>query len=149
VIHWAAERYRVTIRTLGSPSPRRAHPGDGRDDAVEEQPSDGYDTFAELFDHLSPRNDDERVLAAMYWVQVVLNQATVTSLDMTKILTDLGHRVDRIRKVLPSLQGGTPALVLQVSHGSGRQGRRVVKLSRAGIKAVEAALAAGGFASAE
>jgi len=147
VIHWAAERYGVGMKRSGGQSPRRSRGAEERDvdDDVEDLPVTGYDTFAELFDRLSPRNDGERVLAAMYWLQVVGDQATVQSLDMTKILTDLGHRVDRIRDVLPGLQSGKPALVLQVRHGAGPQGRRVVKLSKAGVNAVGAALAAGGF----
>lgn len=108
-----------------------------------------YETFADMFDALSPRNDAERVLSALYWLQVFESRPSAKSLDMTKLLTDLGHRVDRVRTVLPALQSTKPALVIQVSHGSGAHGRRVVKLTAAGIKRVQAALSAGGFESAE
>lgn len=144
VIEWAAKRYGVaTVPSRGVSlvmgSSAREQDSDAPDEHV------AYETFAELFDRLSPRTHDERVLAAMYWLQVVQNQPTATSLAMTNILSDLGHRVDRIRDVLPRLQGARPALVLQVSRGSGKSGHRVVKLSVVGIRTVETALAAGGF----
>jgi hypothetical protein len=148
VISWAAGRFgapAMAPAVRGAAVSRKGEPA-----AVAEQTTDSgeYATFAELFDRLSPRNDDERILAAMYWLQVVQHQATMKSLDMTRILTDLGHRVDRIRDVLPRLQRGKPARVLQVSHGRGPKGRRVVKLSNAAITSIEAALNAGGFENA-
>jgi hypothetical protein len=138
--------------------------GDGRGDAVAwldrkpvriergagsgPRPGGEHDSFADLFDRLSPRTEPERVFAALYWIQVIQQRPSATALDITGALAPLGHKVDRVRDVLPALQGARPALVLQVSRGSGKQGRRVVKLSTAGVRAVEVALAAGGFEAA-
>lgn len=111
--------------------------------AAEAAPA-SYATFAEMYDHAQPRDDGESVLIAIYWIQS--GGATQTdSLHINKELNDLGRKVARVRDVLPKLMNSKPALVLQVTHGKGQQGHRIIKLSSAGTKAVEAALAAGGF----
>lgn len=142
-IAWLGQLYDApAARPTPAGSPRSgAHE---RSEGGESAPAEAA-AFADLFDRLAPRSDGERVLAALYWLQVIQSKPTATSLDMNRLLNDLGHWVERIRLVLPELQTSRPALVVQVRHGGGQQGRRVVKLSAAGTRAIEAALAAGGF----
>ena len=144
VVRWLSDVYGTGSAAGTGAEVRRQHPHEPK--PQDPAPNNAtFDTFAELFDALGPRDDDERVLAAMYWRLTHDDEAQTDSFHVNKALKDLGHAVDRVRNVLPRLQGTKPALVLQVSHGKGASGRRIVKLSLAGVRRIEAALAAGGF----
>ena len=146
IARWLADRYGGGA--IGPAAPvgaARSAPVTGGSPALAAEIAPAtYATFAEMYDRAQPRDDSESVLTAIYWLQSA--GATQTdSLHINKELNDLGRKVARVRNVLPTLMNSRPALVLQVTHGKGQQGHRIVKLSAAGTRAVEAALAAGGF----
>jgi hypothetical protein len=146
VVRWLADRYggvAVGPTMPGPAAPVQRATGAGAPPPADKSPTT-YTTFAEMYDRAEPRDDGEGIVTAIYWLQA--GGATQTdSFHINKELNDLGRKVARVRDILPKLMAAKPALVLQVSHGKGQAGHRIVKLSAAGTKAVEAALAAGGF----
>lgn len=147
VIRWAAERYGVTInaaprmQALGGGG---GNPGGGVLDDEEgldqqdgnEAPAWGH--FAELYHASGASTHPEGMLVAAYWVQVLQKQESFGSLELNKLLKDLGHGVTGTAKVMTTLIAKKPALILQLKKsGKSQQARKTYKLTDAGKKAVE------------
>lgn len=158
VLRWAGDRYGVEV------GPRRR--GRDRDDDVHEDASEDdfddatsgddvatgsvgsgqgrqFEHFAELHDAVDPSNDQERVLVAAYWTQVNLGKSPFGSLELNKLLKDLGHGVNAINKAMLSSMNKKPALILQVSRGgNAQQARKKYKVTEAGLKWIRGRLSA-------
>lgn len=160
VIRWAAERYGVT---LGA-APRRQAAGTGGNGGVggfvggelddEDELDDHHnhhdvetptwDHFAELYHASGASTHPEGMLVAAYWVQVLKKQESFGSLELNKLLKDLGHGVTGTAKVMTTLIAKKPALILQLrKSGKSQQARKTYKLTDAGKKAVEQMIAKG------
>lgn len=154
VLRWAAERYGVVIAPTREPV---GEPDTGRrsgpvtvvenHEQVDEPAgnraaaSRKFDTFAELYDAAPPSTDQERVLVAGYWTQVVQGKNPFGSRELNKDLRDLGHAVGNINKAMSANMRKKPALILQVSRGGGApQAQKKYKLSDAGKRWIEARL---------
>lgn len=148
VIRWAAERYGVALgtRAQGSLSdirfPGDRQEADGATDghriapAREEPPEWGH--FAELFDASGATTHPESMLVAAYWVQEIQGRDSFGSLELNRLLKDLGRGVTGTAKVMSSLIERKPALVLQLrKSGSSQQARKVYRLTEAGKKTVD------------
>lgn len=155
VIRWATERYSVA---LGA-APRKQAAGSGGgggslgggelDDQdeldeydIDETPT--WDHFAELYHASGASTHPEGMLVAAYWVQVLKKQESFGSLELNKLLKDLGHGVTGTAKVMTTLIAKKPALILQLKKsGKSQQARKTYKLTDAGKKAVEQMIANG------
>ena len=152
VIRWATERYGVTVgkaptRRLGK-HPEDEDTGDGDEEEEVEtggEGGDGWEHFADLYDAVGPTTNPNRLLVAAYWTQYVESKTTFGSLELNKLLKDLGHGVTNTAHVMGSLMSQKPALILQVKKsGKTRQARKTYKVTGAGKKAVEQMIAANG-----
>jgi hypothetical protein len=148
VLRWAAERYGVAILNTRGGNVEADEADDDVDDSREDDTGSGggqklkVEDFAEFYDATDPKTDAERVLVASYWVQVHQGKTTFGSLDLNKLLKDLGHGVGTINKAMTTNINKKPALILQVTRGgSARQARKKYKLTDAGKKWVLARLA--------
>ncbi|WP_243227556.1 hypothetical protein [Microbacterium sp. CIAB417] len=151
VIRWAAERYGIS---LGA-APRKQSGGGGGDnpgaedvdDEIEEEAheeSPEWEHFAELYDATGASTHPEGMLVAAYWVQVLKGQGSFGSLELNKLLKDLGHGVTGTAKVMSNLIAKKPALILQLKKsGKSQQARKTYRLTDAGKKAVEQMIANG------
>jgi hypothetical protein len=100
-----------------------------------------FESLGDFFDALDPQTEADRVLAVGYWLQVVQGASDFESFPVNKELKNLGHTVSNITRALDTLISQTPRLVLQVSKtGSSKQSRKKYKITREGIKRVQAAL---------
>lgn len=71
-------------------------------------------------------------------------QESFGSLELNKLLKDLGHGVTGTAKVMTMLIAKKPALILQLKKsGKSQQARKTYKLTDAGKKAVEQMIANG------
>lgn len=104
-----------------------------------------FGDFAEMYHAASPRSDRERLLTAGHWLQVHQSEQDLHADNVNEILTPLGERIERVRDVLPTLLSGRPALAIRTGKGKGSRGRVTFRLTTAGLAAVDAAIAAGGF----
>ena len=152
VVRWAAERFGVTLSTVprrrvGALADREDYDDELDDDEVEE-PS-GHETptwhhFAELYHASGASTHPAGMLVAAYWVQVLTGQDSFGSLELNKLLKDLGHGVTGTAKVMTTLIAKRPALILQLKKsGKSQQARKTYKLTDAGKKAVEQMIANG------
>lgn len=153
VIRWAAERYGITLGA--APRKQLSDGGDGNpggedlDDEGqdEEQAHDevpGWEHFAELYDATRASTHPEGMLVAAYWVQVLKGQGSFGSLELNKLLKDLGHGVTGTAKVMSNLIEKKPAFILQLKKsGKSQQARKTYRLTDAGKKAVEQMIADG------
>jgi hypothetical protein len=149
VIRWVAERYGVTVAKKSSRSDAPA------DDRVEED-ADGaaasaaeqsrgsdvsereYEHFADLYDASGAATNPNRMLVAAYWVQFIEGRPQVSTLELNKLLKDLGRGVGDTAHVMDSLTGQKPALLLQLKKsGKSRQARKTFKVTDSGRKYVE------------
>lgn len=149
VLRWAAERYCVALpRMRGG---RVDVDEDDDDDDLDESHQDDkghrngqnvkYEHFAEFYDAVGPKTDTERALVASYWTQVHLGKPTFGSLELNKLLKDLGHGIRHINSAMSNNIDKKPALILQVTRGgSAQQARKTYKLTEAGKKWVLARL---------
>lgn len=140
VLKWAADRYGVVVaaaRRAAGASEVAAE--EGVDDAGDGSGGNsGFDSFAELYDAVSPHTDAERVLVSCYWVQTLKGKDSFGSQELNVLLKDLGHAVSAINKAMSSNINKKPALILQMARGgSTQQARKKYKLSAAGKKWVE------------
>ena len=78
------------------------------------------------------------MLVAAYWVQEIQGRDSFGSLELNRLLKDLGRGVTGTAKVMSSLIERKPALVLQLrKSGSSQQARKVYRLTEAGKKTVD------------
>lgn len=154
VVRWAAERYGIT---LGATPRKQAGGGAGGNagggvleedaDELEEHADDENPTwnhFAELYHASGASTHPEGMLVAAYWVQILSGQESFGSLELNKLLKDLGHGVTGTAKVMTTLIAKKPALILQLKKsGKSQQARKTYKLTDAGKKAVEQMIANG------
>jgi hypothetical protein len=92
--------------------------------------------FHELFDAANPGTMVDKVLVAGYWYQVVEGSEDLDSLELNRALKNLGHPSSNITRDLDALIRRTPRLVMQVSKGPTKSGRKRYKLTREGERAV-------------
>ena len=150
VVRWAAERYGIT---LGAAPRNQAGGGAGGntgaaeldDDELDEHADDevpAWNHFAELYHASGASTHPEGMLVAAYWVQVLKGHESFGSLELNKLLKDLGHGVTGTAKVMTTLIARKPALILQLKKsGKSQQARKTYKLTDAGKKAVEQMIA--------
>jgi hypothetical protein len=132
VLKWAIDRFQLRAVGLstgvagggGGPLPTRA-----------------FTDFPELFDAANPQTGLDKALVAGYWFQVAQGQEDWDSQAVNTNLKQLGHPSTNITRDLDALIKRTPRLVLQVrKEGTSKQARKRYKLTREGIRAVEAML---------
>jgi hypothetical protein len=133
VVHWAADRFKVSGAKGSSGTglgAKRQEPEDG-----EQQP---FDSLADLYAATTPKTDADKALVGGYWFQYCQGQADFAAQTVNTELKNLGHGVSNITKALETLKGQTPALVMQLKKsGSTKQARKTYKLTAAGKKAVD------------
>lgn len=142
VLRWAAERYVVALP--GSPTKRRESVDD-LNEGYDEDANEGgggrasaFEHFAELYEAVDPRTNQERVLVAAYWVQEIQGEDTFQSASLNKLLKDLGHGVTSINKLMSANIDQRPSLILQVrKSSSAQQARKTYKVTDAGKKWVK------------
>ena len=133
VLKWALERFQV--RAVSGPG---IVGGSAGSDAL---PTRSFTDFPEIFDAANPQTGLDKVLVGAYWFQVVQGQEDWDSQSLNTSLKQLGHPSSNITRDLDALIKRTPRLVLQVrKEGTSRQARKRYKLTREGIRAVEAML---------
>jgi hypothetical protein len=152
VIRWAAERYGVTLGAAprkqvgggeGNPGGEDIDDGDENEEQAHDESPD-WEHFAELYDATGASTHPEGMLVAAYWVQVLKGQGSFGSLELNKLLKDLGHGVTGTAKVMSNLIAKKPALILQLKKsGKSQQARKTYRLTDAGKKAVEQMIANG------
>ncbi len=150
VVRWAAERYGITLSAAPRKQTRGAaeNAGGGQldDDELDERDDEvevpAWNHFAELYHASGASTHPEGMLVAAYWVQVFKGQDSFGSLELNKLLKDLGHGVTGTAKVMTTLIARKPALILQLKKsGKSQQARKTYKLTDAGKKAVEQMIA--------
>lgn len=100
-----------------------------------------FASIGDFFDAANPQTEAERVLVAAYWIQVVEGAEDFESFPVNKHLKHLGHPVSNITRALDSMITQTPRLILQTSKsGSAKQARKRYKVTREGVKRVQAML---------
>ena len=101
-----------------------------------------YANIGDFFDAANPQTEAERVLVVAYWVQVHDGAEDFESFPVNNHLKLMGQNVSNITRALDSMIGQTPRLILQTSKsGSAKQARKRYKVTREGIKRVQAMLA--------
>lgn len=150
VVRWVAERYGVTLAAapreqIGGGTGGNAGGGELEDDELGERADveiPTWEDFADLYDASGASTHPERMLVAAYWVQVLRGQESFGSMELNKILKDLGRGVTGTSKVMTALIGKKPALILQLKKsGKSQQARKTYKLTDAGKKTVEQMIA--------
>ena len=151
VIRWVADRYGIalgptskkTSTTQGNNGSDAAPDEDGTVESAE-QGAGNWEHFAELYHASGASTHPDGMLVAAYWVQVLKGQDSFGSLELNKLLKDLGHGVTGTATVMSSLISKKPALILQLRKaGKARQARKTYRLTDAGRKAVERMIANG------
>jgi len=140
VLAWAAARFEiVTSRKMVPEGPGDSQDGGEDSDAEAAPDRSRWSHFAELFDAAGPTTEAKRLLVAAFWVQIVGGASQFGSLELNKMLKDLGHGATHTARSMDELIDQKPALVLQLKKaGKTKQARKTYKLTRAGSDAVEA-----------
>jgi hypothetical protein len=101
-----------------------------------------YDDIGDFFDSANPQTESEKVLIVAYWVQVVEGAADFESFPVNQQLKNLGHPVSNITRALDTMIKQSPRLIIQTSKsGRAKQARKRYKITREGIKRVQATIA--------
>ncbi|QIS15035.1 hypothetical protein [Nocardia arthritidis] len=149
VIRWVAERHNISL----GPSPKKtglASVSSGPDDEFDRNEIDegiaaeasNWEHFAELYSASGASTHPAGMLVAAYWVQVLKGQDSFGSLELNKLLKDLGHGVTGTSKVMSTLIAKKPSLILQLKKsGKSQQARKTYRLTDAGKKTVEQMIA--------
>src|SRR5688572_4658106 len=76
VLRWAGARYQVTVTTPDDVSDTVGSGGpDEVVDAADPTADIAFDDFADFYEAAQPRSNEDRALAAGYWVQVIEGNA--------------------------------------------------------------------------
>jgi hypothetical protein len=99
------------------------------------------DTFADLFNVVSPTTNADKALVAAYWLQVVERHEQFASQAVNRLLQNLGYSLANVTDAFNQLGAKKPRLALQTrKSGKSQQARKQYKLTQAGIDAVKARL---------
>lgn len=102
-----------------------------------------YSAFGDLFAAAQPSSGPERALVAAYWIQKCGGNEDFEAAEITRLLTDAGHKLSNTGATLRQISDQKPVLVIQTSKkGSSKQARKRYRLTGEGQKRVEALLAA-------
>jgi hypothetical protein len=150
VIRWVAERYGISVTATKPRASAREQADehdefDEDDDEAETGGNHEYSHFAELYDASGAATHGDGMLVAAYWVQILRGQESFGSLELNKLLKDLGHGVTGTSKVMSILIAKKPSLILQLKKsGKTQQARKTYKLTDSGRKVVEQMIASSG-----
>lgn len=98
-----------------------------------------FDDLGDLWDAANPQTEPDRVLVVAYWKQVVEGADAFESQPVNAELKHLGGGVSNITRALEALIQSSPKLALQVAKsGKSKQARKRYKLTREGIRRVQA-----------
>jgi hypothetical protein len=115
-------------------------PGSPDVDSAVTNPSQ-FSNIGDFFDAADPQTEAERVLVGGYWVQVVEGADDFESMQVNRHLKNLGHPVSNITRALDSMMSQNPRMVIQTQKsGTSKQARKRYKVTREGIKRVQAML---------
>ncbi len=149
VLRWAADRFGVSGLESGTiqgtpATATSSSSAEESDNGDLEEPTEEFDTFAELFAQANPSSEALKVLVAGYWHQVVCSDSEITSAKLNKDLKDLGHSIVNINQKFDTLMGFKPQLAIQLKKsGNAKQARKKYKVTKEGIKKVEEMLRSG------
>ena len=149
VLRWAADRFGVSgldtgVKQVTQAAAASSSTTEASDNDALEEPTEEFDTFAELFAQANPSSEAHKVLVAGYWHQVVCSDSEITSAKLNKDLKDLGHSIVNINQKFDTLMGAKPQLAIQLKKsGNAKQARKKYKVTKEGIKKVEEMLGSG------
>jgi hypothetical protein len=113
----------------------------GPDQEAEAVSTEQFDRIGDLFDAADPQTEADKVLIAAYWAQVVEKAEEFEAYPVNQQLKNLGHPVSNITRALDTMRAQSPRLVRQTSKsGSSKQARKRYRVTREGIKYVQAML---------
>lgn len=144
VILWAADRYSITLNAAPS---KRAASENGGGEVISNEDQSGdidhdtarvWDDFAALYHASGAATQPQGMLVAAYWVGVIQKKKDFTSLNLNKLLKNLGHGASDVSKIMGKLCTAKPALILQVrKSGKTKQARKLYRLTQEGENTVE------------
>lgn len=124
VLRWAMDRF-----ALSKSADRARVSGTGE-----------FEDLPSFYAAVNPHDDDNRVLAVAYWLQVREGLKEIPSQAINKRLKDLGYGIQDITKPLGNLTSQTPSLIVRLRKGgTSRQARKAYKVTNAGVRHVESA----------
>lgn len=143
---WRYIGQRLEIEHPPSQSPTSE--GNSKSDGESSSESDmtnGFASFAELYDRAGPKAPAFRALVAGYWLQVCSGQRAFEAYPANKELEHLGDKLPNVTNAFTRLKRMKPSLVIQVKKsGKAPQARKQYMLTAAGIKQVEEMIKANG-----
>jgi hypothetical protein len=138
VLLYVNARYGGQLPLMRRPATAGTEPGVTLPDAAQ------YADIGDLFDTANPQTEEERVLVIAYWIQAIEGVENFEAFPVNKYLKHLGHPVSNITRALEAMIHQTPRLILQMSKsGTAKQARKRYKVTREGIKRVQAMLVQG------
>ena len=106
--------------------------------------TDKYTAFAELYAEADPTSNADKALIAGYWLQVCKGTDNFSGFSINNELKNLGHKLANVTDALSKFIETKPQLVLQLKKtGKSRQARKTYKLSKAGIDRAEEMIGGG------
>lgn len=143
VLRWAADRYKVVLSTTGKEKAIDKEKAKASEESEEEGKNATYEHFSDFFDAADPSTEEDRVLVAGYWFQVLQGQSELDSQSLNKELKNTGHGISHMPHALDNLMNAKPRLLVQLKKkGTTKQARRRFKLTSEGIKKVKGMLKA-------
>ena len=137
VWRYVGQRLEIEFAADRSPTIERTTKPDG-DLPPEQGMTNGFASFAELYDRAAPNKHAYRALVAGYWLQVCGGQGAFDAYPVNKELENLGHKLPNVTNAFTQLKSMKPALAIQVKKsGKSAQARKQYMLTAAGIKRVQ------------
>jgi len=140
VLRWAVERY-----APGDIGFARSSSGGGggkqqkTDSGEGGQKTGDFAEISELFEAAKPRTEWEKAVVAGQWIMTGEGKSDFAGAEANAHLKHLGHGIGNITDALNKAIRKKPALVIQTAKsGSARQARKKYKITREGVKAVQA-----------
>ncbi len=134
VLRWVHDK--LSIKSLPSPS----NPTPVGTAAAENGAAAGFDSFPDMYHAFDPKSEKDKALIGAYWLRES-GTAQFASMEVNRMLKDLGHGIANVTDALSSAMSEKPALIMQIKKsGTSRQARKQYKLTESGVRFVVARL---------
>ncbi|RWX75560.1 hypothetical protein EPK99_17835 [Neorhizobium lilium] len=137
VLTWAMSRF-------CAPAANADPTHSGTKDNPQKPTDDAFSEFADLYYAASPKDHGEKALTASYWLSLENGGQSFPSQDVNSLLKNLGFAVPNITDALNQCLREKPATIIQTrKNGTTRQGRKLYKITDAGVRRVQSMTARG------
>lgn len=134
VLRWVHDK--LAIKSLTA----QPKPGLTAGVAVANGGAGSFENFPDMYHAFDPKSEKDKALIGAYWLRQS-GAIQFASMEVNRLLKDLGHGIANVTDALSSAMSEKPALIMQIKKsGTSRQARKQYKITESGVRFIVARL---------